>query len=158
MIKRFCFLKLLLLTLVSFQCLTTAQTTGQQSIWSLQDYNEWNLPFAKEVYLEHNPQGNFTTYFYLQNYMLKVDASAIFSILWQQKMPPTVSEDDLIELDYGYYGNEAYKARGVWSSARMNITDTDSEEHAKQFSINVTIFIAYGKSPETGLDGLLALG
>ena len=93
--------------------------------------------------------------------MLKVDATAVFSILWQEKIPAGVDESNLIDLDYNYYGDESYSAKGIWSSATMNITDNENYqigEGAKQFSINITIFLAFGKSPETGLDGLLALG
>ena len=53
-------------------------------IWQLEDYNGWNLPFAKTVEIQGRTdgKGDYPHILALKNYKMRVDPSAIFSILF----------------------------------------------------------------------------
>ena len=55
--------------------------------WQLEDYNGWNLPFAKTVEIQGRTDnlGDYPHVLALKNYIMRVDPSAIFSILFLEK-------------------------------------------------------------------------
>ena len=61
-------------------------TLKPSASWDLEDYNEWNLPFAKTVLIASRPEGSDTGTHYQKiptdYYKLRVDPSVLFSIVY----------------------------------------------------------------------------
>lgn len=91
---------------------------------------------------------------------MEVDPSALFSILFLDKDQFTdYSEDDLVNLEYEFLGNESLlgEIQGVWTDVTMLIMRDAYAYNGKNYTANVTIFVALGDSADAGLDGTLAL-
>ena len=99
--------------------------------WKLEDYNEWNLPFAKTVTIEGKKtlDPSYTSdYAYelpLSAYTLEVDPSALFSILFVSKTEfegMNIPDDNLVTLNYTFFGDETLIEReGAWVDINMKI-------------------------------------
>lgn len=50
--------------------------------WELENYNSWNLPYAKTVNISPRIAGEFTHDFTSRNYKLMVDPSAVFTVIF----------------------------------------------------------------------------
>ena len=80
----------------------------------LEDYNDWNLPFAKSVeimgrytgQLDYN--GTYPHVLGANTYKMEVDPSALFSILFlEQDVFPDHTESDLKSLNYTFLGDQS---------------------------------------------------
>ena len=140
---------------------------GMQT-WELEDYNDWNLPFAKTVEIKgrKGQEGYVDTDGHGHNlgastYKMEVDPSALFTVLFVDKSVFTdYQESDLVTLDYALIGNigQLDPIQGVWTDCEVQMTNTIEETHESQnYTVNVTIFIALGKPPDTGLAGTLSI-
>ena len=140
--------------------------------WDLEDYNSWNLPFAKTVQIEgiknlYNVSDTNTTddsrmhYLTADSYKLEVDTSALFSVLFvsSQTFNDYNATTDLRTLNYTFLGDEEMLSyEGVWTDVRMTIPKlTGDTDDSNLHKFNMTIFVALGDAPDAGLDGTLAL-
>jgi hypothetical protein len=76
-------------------------------MWELENYNNWNMPFAKTVYIEGIQGGTHYHYLPRNSYKLEVDPSALFSILFLDEIsfPSSgYSQTDLRTLNYTAMG------------------------------------------------------
>ena len=73
--------------------------------WELENYNDWNLPFAKTVEIKGQEGGRFSSKLAANTYKLEVDPSAFFSIIFLDKSEVTYEESSLVNLDYNAFGN-----------------------------------------------------
>ena len=62
--------------------LAVTTATTRKILWELENYNEWNLPFAKTVEIEGYSGGSYTHNLAPATYKMRVDPSSRFSILW----------------------------------------------------------------------------
>ena len=116
--------------------------------WLLEDYNDWNLPFAKTVRIEgrKTQDPSYTSdYAYelpLSKVKLEVDPSALFSILFVDKAEfdaMNISKDSRRTLNYTFFGDETLVEReGAWVDVNMHI------DHSKD-----PPDIGLGLNPET---------
>ena len=65
-----------------------------------------------------------------------------------------------IELNYTFYGSENYRVKGTWQE--MNLKFNKQKQAATtvddfDYSVNITVFLAYAKPPERGLSGTLGI-
>ena len=87
--------------------------------WELEDYNDWNLPFAKTVEIAGRYSGNKTIAEYKEtdgdfphllganSYKMEVDPSALFTVLFlQNDVFTNYTTDQLVQLDYAFLGDE----------------------------------------------------
>ena len=98
---------------------------------------------------------------------MEVDPSALFTVLFLSKSVFTdYDESDLVNLDYSLIGTVAQlkPMQGVWTDCSLQMTNTvskpgvDSDETTtKNYNVDVTIFIALGEPPDTGLNGTLSI-
>ena len=74
---------------------------------ALEDYNGWNLPFAKTVEIQGLTGGNYTHELGAKSYKLEVDPSALFTVLFLEPDEFTDwKKDDLVPLNYTFFGKE----------------------------------------------------
>ena len=59
--------------------------------------------------------------FYEKSYNFEVDATAFFSILWQPNKPTFIKDEEMIHLNYTYFGDAMYEAEGVWALSNITI-------------------------------------
>ena len=76
----------LLFFVTIYQLILTSNVlaTNQAVTWQLENYNEWNLPFAKTIDIVGRKSGTEREYdkFISGRYKLEVDASATFTVLF----------------------------------------------------------------------------
>ena len=99
--------------------------------WSLESYNEWDLPFAKTVEVKQRTGGDH--YYAINTFTtkLEIDPSALFSIIFMQRSNfPEVQDEDLRTLNYTYFGPENMLDgyQGVWTDVTIVITDNDEDQ------------------------------
>lgn len=114
-------IKVMAMIFVVVQLVSALETT----VWDLEDYNGWNLPFAKTVQIEgikntpttDSNESDHLHYLSASSYKLEVDTSALFSVLFVDKDTFTDYETgDLVELDYTFLGDvPMLKTEGVWT-------------------------------------------
>ena len=149
-----------------------ANALSDMNTWELEDYNDWNLPFAKTVEIQgRKGQDDYTGdhghTLGANSYKMEVDPSALFTVLFLSKSVFTdYDESDLVNLDYSLIGTVAQlkPMQGVWTDCSLQMTNTvskpgvDSDETTtKNYNVDVTIFIALGEPPDTGLNGTLSI-
>ena len=89
----------------------TYGTTSMQT-WELEDYNDWNLPFAKTVEItgrstQEGYTGSYPHTLGASSYKMEVDPSALFTVLFLEKSYFTdYDESQLIHLNYTFLGNK----------------------------------------------------
>ena len=83
--------------------------------WELEDYNDWNLPFALTVEIEGNAEcvaspcshNEHSAEMSKYTYKMEVDASALFTVLWMDESaydwPET--DDGLKNLNFTFLGD-----------------------------------------------------
>ena len=134
--------------------------------WDLEDYNSWNLPFAKTVQIvgrkniDPDAQSTFSHSLTADSYKLEVDTSALFSIIFVSNTTLSGYDDsDLRTLNYTFLGNkEMVTYQGVWTDVQMTIPRLNGVIDESNYSkVNVTIFVAFGVPVDAGLDGTLSL-
>ena len=105
--------------------------------------------------------GNYTHQLGAKSYKLEVDPSALFTLLFLEPDEfPDYTPDQLVPLNYSFFGqvNQLSDYSGVWTDVTMlvpNAIQVVSEEDSH--TVNVTIFIAIGTPPDTGLRGTLGV-
>ena len=143
---------LLVFTLASLVLGTSGASANERRI-ALQNYNGWDLPFAKDIKISpKDAEANFPT----SKYLLGLNPAAFFSIifvdtsLYQPANPVTI--------DYSWYGQNNFTIKGEWVDLWYNFTLADTIDGQEQ-TVNVTLttFVSYQASPESGLDGFLAI-
>lgn len=88
---------------------------------------------------------------------MRVDPSVLFSMIFiPEEYFTDWTEDELVTLDYTYLGNvKQVVYKGVWADVVVHIPHhralTDYTE------VDLTIFVAIGFAPESGLDGILSI-
>ena len=109
-----------------------AESSNYKAVeWELENYNDWNLPFAKTVTIEGKKTqdpSHTSDYAYelpLAMYTLEVDPSALFSILFLDKdefEELNIPEDSIRTLNYTFFGDETLVERqGAWVDINMQI-------------------------------------
>ena len=99
------------LLIISICSRLTYGTTSMQT-WELENYNDWNLPFAKTVEITgrssfDNYTGSFPHTLSADTYKMEVDPSALFTVLFLEKTYFTdYDESQLINLNYTFLGNK----------------------------------------------------
>ena len=108
MLKETC--RLVLITVAI--CLFTSVLATDPVQWELEDYNDWNLPFAKTVQIKGQKgetgytDGPFSHDLGASQYKLEVDPSALFSMIFVDSESFTdYTTDDLVTLNYTFYGD-----------------------------------------------------
>lgn len=144
-------------------CLTSAVT------WQLEDYNSWNLPFAKTVLIAGRKglsdppyvDGDYGHDLTLNQYKLEVDPSALFSIIF---VAPELFTDydpdyDIVALNYTLLGSEVMKMyKGVWVDVKMTVPTDLNNLSEKNYTADLTIFVAITDlPPDSGLQGTLSV-
>ena len=140
--------------------------------WELENYNDWNLPFAKTVTIEgkKTQDPSYTSdYAYelpLSMYKLEVDPSALFSILFldhDEFNQMNIPTDSLKTLNYTFFGDETLVEReGAWVDISMQIDHSDDPAdiglnlNTKDYDVDLTIFVAKGNI-DNGLNGTLSV-
>ena len=59
-------------------------TFAKSIIWELEDYNDWNLPFAKTVEIRSKQDAAETQSIPPKSYKMRIDPSVLFSIIFLQ--------------------------------------------------------------------------
>ncbi len=134
-------------------------TSSTHVAWLLEDYNDWNLPFAKTVEIQGNENGAYKHTLGAQSYRLEVDPSALFTVLFLRTDEfEDYTEADLVPLNYTFFGDqsEIHTYSGVWTSVTMLIPEAIGFSTISH-TVNVVIFIAIGEPPDSGLRGTLGL-
>ena len=73
--------------------------------WELENYNSWNIPFAKTVEIKGRDGGRHYHKLDANSYMMRIDPSISFSVLFIEPDYFTDYDDDeLVDLDYTYLG------------------------------------------------------
>lgn len=135
--------------------------------WDLEDYNGWNLPFAKTVQIvgtKNIDSSSTDSNLHLlaaNSYKLEVDTSALFSIIFVDEASFTdYTEDEVVTLNYTFLGSEPMVIRqGVWTNVQMTIqAQADSTDPSNEITVSdIVIFVALGNPVDSGLDGTLSL-
>jgi hypothetical protein len=92
---------------------------------------------------------------------MRVDASVLFSIIFvERQYVGDIDENDLVTLEYKMLGDTSLlnDVQGVWTDVTVTIPQKIALIHSEElFTIDVTIFVALGPSPDAGLDGVLSI-
>ena len=95
------------------------------------------------------------------SYKLEVDPSALFTVLFLEKSYFTdYTDDQLISLNYTFLGNNEQidPLKGVWCDSTIMLkNDKDDGTESKNYTADITIFIALGTPPDAGLYGTLSI-
>ena len=62
----------------------------------------------------------------------------------------------MIHLNYTYFGEAMFDAKGIWALSNITIEEVDDGK-TKIYNTELLVFVAYGEPPEPGLDGTLGL-
>ena len=108
------------------------------------------MPFALNIKLESADE-TATNAIPKGDYLLTVDPSAIFSIIFVDTTLNTI--ENPITVDYSFYGENDYTIQGEWQEVSCTI-QFDNEEPV---TFTLTVFVSYMASPETGTDGFLGM-
>jgi hypothetical protein len=152
------------LQLAAIVLLTTMTSAMDTIIWELENYNNWNLPFAKTVEIVGvDMEGGTHPHILARNsYVLEVDATAIFSILFldSDSFPPSrYEESDLRTLNYTVMGKPALitELTGVWVDVQIYIRHGTLSSNT-YYTAEFTIFVAITNTPPNhGLNGILSV-
>ena len=79
-----------------------------------------------------------------------MDPAAFFSIIFVDTT--LITPTNPITMNYTFYGQNGYNFTGEWKDLTLNFTVDD-----ELVSINMTAFVSYRNSPETGLAGSIGL-
>ena len=161
MLKETC--RLFLITVAI--CLFTSVLATDPVQWELEDYNDWNLPFAKTVRIKGQKgetgytDGPFSHDLGASQYKLEVDPSALFSMIFVDSESFTdYTTDDLVTLNYTFYGDTVIlQYEGVWTDITIDIPEDIWDNSRKSYKANFTIFVAIGIPPDNGLQGTLSV-
>ena len=94
-------IRMLVAILLLFQ-----RSLAEDIVWELENYNHWNLPFAKTVEIKARNEGHHEHELATASYKLRVDPSSVISILFlEPEFFTDYNNDDLVVLDYTYLGN-----------------------------------------------------
>ena len=140
--------------------LLASLTSALKIVWELENYGDWNLPFAKLVEIQGREGGNHYHNLALDSYKMRVDPSAVFSVLFLEPAFFTdYNESDLVVMDYTFLGNFPQVVyRGVWTDVSIKIRHNRGVEGPSETSnVDFTIFVAIGTPPEYGLSGVLSV-
>ena len=124
-------------------------TLPSESTMTLENYNEWNLPFAFTFDVNAT---NADDTFPSNAYQMEMDPSAIFSIIFLDTTLITIPDEDKRTLNYTFYGQNDFNVTGHW----QNLTYTFTLE-GQAISVDVTTFVVYSSSPETGVSGSIGM-
>ena len=101
--------------MLSILCFKSTYGLKPMQTWELEDYNDWNIPFAKTVEIKGlKGTANYTADYpnnYPHNlaansYTMEVDPSALFTVLFLDKSYfQDYTDDQLINLNYTFLGN-----------------------------------------------------
>ena len=125
--------------------------------WELENYNSWNIPFAKTVEIKGRDGGRHYHELGANSYMMRIDPSISFSVLWLEPDYFTdYSDDELVDLDYTYLGVQPQLSfKGVWTDVTILIPHAANS--TRNTTVDFTIFLAIGTPPDHGLDGMLSV-
>ena len=156
--------KMIQIWLVLSALISILVSASGEVTWKLDDYNDWNLPFAKTIEIVGRNDTDRHALTLAQNsYKLEVDPSAYFSVLFldESQFPsPDEYSSGLKTLDYAPYGSNSLLtgAKGIWGDVTMIIpADLEASSSITNYTVNITMFIAKYDPPEAGLKGTLAL-
>lgn len=132
---------------------TMAQNVESQQektvTWNLENYNDWNLPFSKTIELQSN---NNTFNFPKSNYILELDPSAYFSVVFTDLDIERAGNP--IFLNYTFYGEKNFQANGTWIDMKLTFdktADPTDKNSYGDYNLTLRMFLAYSKPPESGL-------
>ena len=122
-------------------------------------YNDWNLPFAKIVEIQGREGGDHYHNLALDSYTMRVDPSAVFSILFlEPDFFTDYNESDLVLMDYTFLGSFPQALyRGVWTDVKIKIPHKRGKAVTRKTEVDFTLFVAIGTPPEHGLTGVLSI-
>ena len=93
--------------------------------WQLENYNGWNLPFAKRCEIVGRTDGDHPHNLATNTYVMEVDSSAFFSVIFltEEVFTDYSKETDLVALNYTILGNEPQLTDiyGVWTDVTITI-------------------------------------
>lgn len=98
--------------------------------WQLENYNGWNLPFAKTVEITGRKGGldpyverEFSHQLATNTYKLEVDPSALFSFIFVSNTTFTdYNEKDVMTMNYTFLGSaEMMSYTGVWVDTNITV-------------------------------------
>ena len=151
---------LALLIFILFQAIAVVASDSVAKTWVLENYNDWNLPFAKTVNIKGRQDGDYGYDLPASSYLMEVDPSALFSILFLPNTTFTVDDEtQLVNLNYTFMGNtEMAQYQGVWADVTVNITANSSDPDSASYETNITIFVALSDTPpDAGLNGTISV-
>ena len=94
-------------------------------MWELETYNSWDLPFAKSVTI--NGTDSLSANLPLSNYLLSVDPSAYFSVIFveQDIRPASIDPTPETYINYTNYGGSTNLLYGYWLNLTLSINSTN---------------------------------
>lgn len=81
-----------------------------------------------------------------------MDPSAFFSIIFVDTTLIEISPENERTMNYTFYGQNGYNITGEWKDLTFNMTIDE-----QCVSLNLTTFVSYRVSPETGVSGSIGL-
>ena len=142
-----------------FQLVTASESVH----WELENYNNWNMPFAKTVEIKgRSTSGSLHPYTLAANsYKLEVDPSALFTILFLDPDLVEYNKEDLVNLDYNVFGSTSLlgDVQGIWMDVYIGIPQSLRDIHVigNWYEAEITIFVAFADPADSGLDGTLSI-
>ena len=86
--------------------------------FALENYNNWNLPFAKTFKISPGLEDDKVTLvpFPKDSYLLEMDPSAYFSIIFVDTSlyEADLKTEDMVTLNYTFYGQNGFEVQGYW--------------------------------------------
>ena len=111
---------------------------------------------------ENSDASDFMHYLAADSYLMEIDTSALFTVIFVDKSSFNDYDQDLdlVTLNYTFLGNEEMLTRqGVWTSVEMTIPMSSINAGADNDIVvtDVVIFVALGTPADAGLNGTLSL-
>ena len=116
--------------------------TATTNVVPLENYNDWNLPFAKTVTI--SAADGETQSFPTSKYLVELDPASYFSIIFVDTSLSVPTET--ITLNYTWYGQNDFTIEGVWVDVNVVLTIEEVE-----YEVPLTVFVSYMTTPESGV-------
>ena len=134
-----------------------ASAVAQTRTIKLDNYNNWNLPFAKNFTITQVVDATETNVaFPTGKYNLGLNPAAFFSVIF---LDTTLIElSDPITLNYTWYGENDFQINGTWVNLNFTLDYFAEDGTLLNSSISLKTFVSpQSNMPEPGLNGLIGM-
>ena len=135
-----------------------ASAVAQTRTIKLDNYNNWNLPFAKNFTITQVDDATEETNvaFPTGKYNLGLNPAAFFSVIF---LDTTLIElSDPITLNYTWYGENDFQINGTWVNLNFTLDYFAEDGTLLNSSMSLKTFVSpQSNMPEPGLNGFIGM-